>query len=218
MILYPRTLVCCCRFNTVFIFISNLNKYQNIYKSITANIVSWLGKTVLMSNYWPSQSVLSWMSLVRNREIRNMVFLSTFGLLFTCFFCVGFLYKFVVCIWLKKKTTVLFICIHKWDKSIYCFRHVRKILLWIGTSEFKCCVVYQFSFYKHIYIWIEIFWEIGILHLCFSHLLIAIEYNLWCTVYTWVCHLSSKMDRMTQNWTKWRKVLLRQKKNTFWVN
>ena len=74
-----------CRFDTVFIFVINLYKYQNVFKSIPANIVSWLGKTILMSHYWPSQSVLWWMSIVRNHEIRNKVLLGSFGLLLTCF-------------------------------------------------------------------------------------------------------------------------------------
>ena len=43
-------------------------KYQNIL-----NIISWLGKTTLMPNYWPSRSGLRVMSVVRNREIRNMI-------------------------------------------------------------------------------------------------------------------------------------------------
>ena len=46
------------------------------------------------------------MSVVRNREKRNMVLLSTFDLLLTCF-CFGFL-KFDVC--MIGKTTVLVIC------------------------------------------------------------------------------------------------------------
>ena len=116
MISYPRTLVRYCRFDTVFIFIVNLNKYQNAFKSLLANIVSWLWKTILMPNYWPSRSVLRWTSVVRSREIINMVLLSTFGLLLTFCFCFGSLYKFDVCI--IGKTTVLFICIHKRVKSI----------------------------------------------------------------------------------------------------
>ena len=38
-----------------------------IYKfnSLPANIVNWLGKTILMPNYWPSRSGLRWMSIVR---------------------------------------------------------------------------------------------------------------------------------------------------------
>ena len=71
-------------FDKVFIFIVNLYKYQNVFKSILANNVSWLGKTILMPNYWPSPSGLRWMSLVRN-EIQNMVLLSTFCLLLTWF-------------------------------------------------------------------------------------------------------------------------------------
>ena len=69
-----------------------------------------------MPNYWASRSVLSWMSEVWNSEIRNMVLLSTFGLLFTCFlFWISF--KFDVC--MIEKTTVLFSCIYKQVKSIF---------------------------------------------------------------------------------------------------
>ena len=112
MISYPRTLVCYCRFDTVFIFIVNSYKYQKVSKRTPANIVSWLGKTILMPNYWPSRSVLRWMSVVRNREIRNMVLLSTFDLMLTCFLF-WFLYK-----WLKKSHTLFINWMPKWVKSI----------------------------------------------------------------------------------------------------
>ena len=62
-----------------------------------------------------SRSVLRWMSVVRNPEILNIVLLSTFGLLLTCFVLKFFIS--MVCVWLEK-TTVLFICKHKWVKSI----------------------------------------------------------------------------------------------------
>ena len=93
-----------------------LYRYQNISKSIPATIVSRLGKTILMPNYWPSRSVLRWMSVVWNREIRNMVLLRTFGLLLTCFYFGCFVSLYDVCI--IGKPYVLFICIHKRIKSI----------------------------------------------------------------------------------------------------
>ena len=110
MISYPCTLVCYCRFDTVFIFSVNLYWYQNVFKSIPTNIVSLFGKTILMPNNWPSHSVLRWMSVVRNLEIRNMVLL--------CWhvFVLDF-FASLMCVWLEK-TTVLFICIHKRVKSI----------------------------------------------------------------------------------------------------
>ena len=68
-----------------------------------------------MSNYWPSRSVSRWMSYVRTREIRNMVLLSTFTLLLTCFlFWVSLLFD--VC--MIGKSTVLVICLHKRVKLI----------------------------------------------------------------------------------------------------
>ena len=88
--LYSRTLVCYCRFGTVFIHIVTLYRFKNVFKSIPghiksipAHIVSWLGKTILMRKHWPSG--LRWISVVRNWEIRNMVLLSTFLLLLTRF-------------------------------------------------------------------------------------------------------------------------------------
>ena len=65
-----------------------------------------------MPNYWPSWSILRWMSVVRNREIRNMVLLMQYFR----FTVDMFLYKFDVC--MIGKTTVLVICIHKCVKSI----------------------------------------------------------------------------------------------------
>ena len=133
MISYPRTLVCYCRFDTVFIFSVNLYWYQNVFKSIPTNIVSLFGKTILMPNNWPSRSVLWWMSVVRNLEIRNMVVLSTFGLLLTCF-CLGCLCKFDVCMTGKNYCIVY---LYTQTSQIDCFRHVNKILRWIGSSNFK---------------------------------------------------------------------------------
>ena len=55
------------------------------------------------------------MSVVQNREIRNMVLLNTFGLLLT-YYCFGFLDKFDAC--MTEKNTVLVIYKHKRVKSI----------------------------------------------------------------------------------------------------
>ena len=136
MISYPRTLGCYCCFDMVFIFIVNLYKYQKVRdKSIPANIVCWLRNTILMPNYRASCSVLRWMSMVWNSEIRNMVLLSTFGLLLTCF-CFGFLYKFVMCM-IEKKNTKLFICIHKRVKSIVFAMFIKFIDESIRSSNFN---------------------------------------------------------------------------------
>ena len=107
-----------CRFDMVLnISIVNIYKYQNVFKSIPA--LSWLGKTILMPNYWLSRSSLRWMSAVLNCEIWNMVLLSTFGLLLTCFLFWIF-YKFEVCMIGKNYCilTVFLICIHKQVKLI----------------------------------------------------------------------------------------------------
>ena len=72
---YPRTLVCYSRFH---IFIVNLYKYQNVFKSIPANIVNGLWKTILMPNYYPSRSVLRWLSVVRNRGVNQYLVLSVY--------------------------------------------------------------------------------------------------------------------------------------------
>ena len=101
---FPRTLVCYCRFNTVFIFIVNLNRYQNVLKRIPANIVSLFRKTISMPNLWPSRSVLRWMSVVRNLEIRNMVLLTTFDLLWHVFVLKFFIS--LICVWLRKNCIV----------------------------------------------------------------------------------------------------------------
>ena len=78
----------------------------------------WISKCLLkftskhcnLIRLWPSRSILRWISVVRNREIRNMVLLSTFGLLLTCFLFLNSVC--LMCVWLEK-TTVLFICMHK---------------------------------------------------------------------------------------------------------
>ena len=111
-----HTLVCYCCFDTVFIFIVNLYKYQYVF-----------------SNYWLSRSVLRRMSLVQNREIRNMVLLRTFGLLLKWIF----FFKFDV--FMIGKTTILFFLFTQ-TSQIDCFRHVHKILLWIGSSN----LIFQF--------------------------------------------------------------------------
>ena len=67
-----------------------------------------------------------------------MVLLSNFGLLLTWFFFYISFYKFDVCM-IEKKTTVLFICIHKRVKSIvfavsikFCDESGLAILIYIG--------------------------------------------------------------------------------------
>ena len=82
---------------------------------------------------WPNRSVQRWMSVVRNLEIRNIVLLSTFGLLLKCF-CFGFLCKFDVCMTGKNYCIVY---LYTQTSQIDCFRHVHKILLWIGSSDFN---------------------------------------------------------------------------------
>ena len=118
MIFYPCILVCYCRFNTVFIFIVNLYRYQNVLKRIPANIVSLFWKIILMPNLWPSRSVLRWISVVRNHGV-----LSTFGLPWHV------LYKFGVC--MSGKNTVLF-NLYSETSQIDCFCSVHKTLRWIG--------------------------------------------------------------------------------------
>ena len=63
-----------------------------------------------MSNYWTSRSVLGWISVVRNREIRNKV-ISVY-----CRHVFLLWISFDVC--MNGKTTVFVICIHKQVKSI----------------------------------------------------------------------------------------------------
>ena len=79
-----------------------------MFKRIPGNIVSWLGKTSLMPNYWPSRSVLRWKSVFRNHEIRNMVLLCIFGLLLTCF-----LFSISLLVWR----------VYDWKKN-YCIKFV----------------------------------------------------------------------------------------------
>ena len=111
--------------------------YINIkmLQSIPANIASWSGKTILMPNFWPSRSVLRWMSVIRNREIRNMVLLSSSGLRLACLF-LFWISLWFMCVWLEK-TTVLVMCIYIQTSPINCFRRFHKIVRWIGSSDFK---------------------------------------------------------------------------------
>ena len=150
MISYPCTLLSYRGFYTDFIFIVILYRYQNVFKSVPATIVSLFWKTILMPYHWPSCSVLRIMSIVRNREIRNVVLLGTFDLLLTCF-CFGILYKYGM-FDDRKKTTVLFICIHKRVKSIV-FAVSIKILRWNRSSDFKCRLfkVYRLWHYVKLY-------------------------------------------------------------------
>ena len=102
-------------------------------KSIPVNIVSWLGKIILMPNYWPSRSRVRWMSIVRNVKYETWCY-SVHSVYCWHVFCFGFLDKFnLMCLWLEK-----FICIHKRVKGVDCVHRVYKILRWIGSSDFKC--------------------------------------------------------------------------------
>ena len=160
MISYPRTLVCYCRFDTVFISIVYSYKYQIVSKTIPGNIVSWLGKTNLMPNNWTSRYVLRWMSVVWNSKIRNMVLLSTFGSLFlpplhgwsiadmalnsiqsinqlinqsiNQLTCFFVLEFFIslTCVWLEK-TTIVYLY------TIVFAVFIKLILRWIGSNDFK---------------------------------------------------------------------------------
>ena len=86
----------------------------------------------MMPNYWPCRSVLRWMSVFRNREIRNMVLLSTFGLLLTCYLFWISLYVWCVYDWKNYCMCYLYTQMSQID----CFRRVHKILRWIGSSDF----------------------------------------------------------------------------------
>ena len=116
VISYPRTLVWYCRFDTVFIFIVNLYKYQNVFQSIPTNIVGWLENTI-------SYRIIDRVALfyvecfvVRNRQIRNMVLLRTFCLLLTC--CLDFLIS-SMCVWLKNYCIVY---LYTQTSQIDCFQ------------------------------------------------------------------------------------------------
>ena len=100
----PCTLVCYFPFDTNFAFIAYLYTYPNVFKSIPLNIGSWIRKTILMPYDWPSRSVLRWLSIVRNIEIRNMMLLhkpSVLSIFCWYDFCCEFL-KFALCIFGKK--------------------------------------------------------------------------------------------------------------------
>ena len=106
VISYPCTLVFYCCFDIIFIF---------IVKSIPADIVSWLGKTILMPNYWPSHSSTMNLRSPKPWDMKHGVtqyFRFTVDLFFVFYFFLS-----LMCVWLEK-TTVLFICVHKGVKSI----------------------------------------------------------------------------------------------------
>ena len=107
-----------------------LQKYtfEICFQNIPANIVSWLGKTILMAYYWPSSFVLRWMSVVRNLEIRNMVLLITSV---NCWhvFCFGFLDKFDVCM-IGKNYCIDYL--YTQTSQIDCFRHESDVAIFKG--------------------------------------------------------------------------------------
>ena len=115
-----------------FIFIVNLYIYQNAFLSIPVNIVSWLGKTILMPNYWPSRSVLRWMSVVRNREIRIKHGVTQYFRFTVDMF---FVLDFFICTYDWKNYCIGYL--YTQTSQIYCFCRVHKILQWIGSSDFK---------------------------------------------------------------------------------
>ena len=101
-----------------------------------------------MPNYWPRRCVLRWMSVVRNHEIRNMVLLSTFSLLLTCFLFWISLWVWYVYDWKNYCIGYLY----TQTSQIDCFRLVHKILRWIGSSDFKSKVVnIYFKYYWYNY-------------------------------------------------------------------
>ena len=117
-----------------------------LLKSIPANIVSWLGKTVLMPNYWSSRFVLQWMSIVRNREIRNMVILDQY-------------FQFSVSLMYNLKNYCI-VYLYTQTSQIVCFCCDRKILWWIGSGDFKFSRTFFNS--TEMYPWINI-WKFEII-------------------------------------------------------
>ena len=69
-----------------------------------------------MPNYWPSRSVLRWMSVVRNCEGVETLCYSVLSVYCWHVFYFGFLIS-LMCVWLEK-TNLWFIFIHKRVKSI----------------------------------------------------------------------------------------------------
>ena len=55
--------------NLDFDFLICYKRSLHILWSLPPSIGSWLRKTILMPNYWPSRSFLRWMSIVQNRDI-----------------------------------------------------------------------------------------------------------------------------------------------------
>lgn len=125
MISYPRKLVYYCRFDPDFILIANLFNFQNDLKSLPLNIWNWLRKAFLMPNRLPSHSVIHvrWMSIVRNRSTRNMLFCIELVYFWFTDDMVFALYFFIslMCVWLK---------------NIYCIDY-----LYTSTSQSHCFAV-----------------------------------------------------------------------------
>ena len=98
----------------VFIFIGNLYKYQKVFKSIPANIVSWLGKTTLM----PLLSKSLWSTLnahiPKPRDTKHdltQYFRFTVDMLFVLDF---------LCVWLEKNYCIGYL--YTQTSQIDCFR------------------------------------------------------------------------------------------------
>ena len=124
-------------------FIVNLYKYQNVFKSIPANTVSLYEKQC-----WCLIIDLVALFYDEYLEIRNKVLLITFGWFIVDVFCFGFLNKFVVCI-IEKKTHYCNVNMYSQTSQIDCFRHVHKILRWIGSSD--SMVFFYKKLLDHIY-------------------------------------------------------------------
>ena len=152
-----------------------------MFKSIPASIVSWLGKSILMHNYWLSRSVLRWMALVRNREIRNMVLLSTFALLLTWVFFVLNIFISLMCVWLEKLLYCLFVYRNE-SNRLFSPR-------WIGSSNLKIWFVTcikNWMFCWENWIRIPIFLKLYsslLLKKHWSENVLPEERQKWCTVH-----------------------------------
>ena len=134
------SLVCYWCFHTIFNFVVSLYKYQNVFKSIPANIGSWLGKKKFDSSLL-TESLCSTINVRCPKPCHTSLwcYMCTRYFRFTVdvFFVLDFFIS-LMCLWLEKNG-VLFICIHKWVKSshIDCFRLVHKDLRWIESNNFK---------------------------------------------------------------------------------
>ena len=88
-----------------------------------------------MPNYWPSRSVLRWMSVVRNRESIETWCYSVLSVTVDMFFVLDFFIS-LMCVWLEK-TTLLFIYIHKRVKSIVFAVAINSAMNARGSSDFN---------------------------------------------------------------------------------